>query len=327
MPQITLIGLGRIGASIGLALKRNPAAKLLVVGHDRDISIAKQAQARGAVDRADWNLPNACENADAILMCVPLSELRTALQEMASFAKAGCVICDTAPVKAPVLQWADELIPAERYFVGGTPILNPAFLHDGLTGLDAARPDLFDGGLWALVPHGDAPEGALKLISDLTRLVGAKPFFIGAEEHDALMAGTSTLPALAAAALIRAVSNSAGWADARKLADRAFATATASASFVSPTALRAAAVLNPSSTLHYLDALIDQLNALRKAIADRDETALDAMLKEAALARELWLKKRGESDWEAEEPPKTEMPTVRQMMGQMIGLGGRKKKN
>ena len=327
MPQITIIGLGRIGTSIGLALRRNPAAKLLVVGHDRDISIAKLAQAKGAVDRAEWNLPNACENADVIVLCVSLSALRTALQELAPFAKAGCVICDTAPVKAPVLEWAAELIPAERYFVGGTPILNPTFLHDGLTGLDAARPDLFDGGLWALVPHDDAPENALKLISDLARLVGAKPFFMGAEEHDALMAGTSTLPALAAAALMRAVSNSAGWADARKLADRTFATATAPLSFVSPTAVRAAAVLNPVSTLHHLDALIDQLNALRKAIAGRDESALDTLLHEAALTRELWLKTRGASDWEAEEAPKMEMPTVRQMMGQMIGLGGRKKKN
>ncbi len=325
MPQITIIGLGRVGTSIGLALKRKTVDQLVVIGHDRSPDIARQAQARGAVDRTEWNLPAACENADLILLSVPLQELRQAMQEVAPNLKPGSVVSDVAPLKAPVLEWAAELIPADRYFVGGSPILNPLYLHDGLTGLEAARADLFDNGLWALVPEAEPPPEALKLLNDFARLVGATPFFVDAAEYDALLAGTSTLPALLATALMRAVSNTPGWMDARKVADRTFATATAPISFVSPAALRAAALLNQASALHYLDQALEHLNHLRKAISEKDSQTLDTLLTEATLTREVWLKKRNEADWEAEEKPKLETPTAGQMLGRMVGLGRKKK--
>ncbi|MBI3242013.1 MAG: prephenate dehydrogenase [Chloroflexi bacterium] len=325
MPQITLIGLGRVGTSIGLALKRKAVDGLTVIGHDRSPETGRQAQAKGAIDRAEWNLPAAAENADLILLCVPLQELRQAMQEVAPSLKPGSVVSDVAPLKAPVLAWAAELIPADRYFVGGGPILNPLYLHDGLTGLDAARADLFDNGLWALVPEADPPPEALKLLNDFARLTGATPFFVDALEYDSLLAGTNTLPALLSAALIQAVSTAPGWADARKLADRTFATATAPVSFVSPAAVRAATLLNQAGALHALDEAQNQLSRIRKAIAENDSATLDALLTEATLTREVWLKKRAEADWEAEEKPEFETPTAGQVLGQMIGLGRKKK--
>ncbi|MBM4423165.1 MAG: prephenate dehydrogenase [Chloroflexi bacterium] len=323
--QLTLIGLGRIGTSLGLALKRRAApGQLFIVGHDRELQNAKMAQAKGAVDRAEWNLPAACENADAIFLCVPLSALRQALEEVAPNAKPGCVITDTAPLKAPVLEWAAALTPADRYFVGGSPILNPIYLHESATGLDAARADLFEGGLWALAPQAEAAPEALKLVADVAKLIGATPFFVGAVEHDALMAGTHTLPALASAALMKVVAASPDWADARKLADRTFATATAPVSFSSPAAARAAALLNQTATLRALDSMIGQLTALRGAVAAGDEAAMDALLTEVAILREAWLAKRREANWEADELPKTEMPTPGQLLRQLVGLGKRK---
>ena len=324
--QITLIGLGRIGTSLGLALKRKAArGQLDIIGHDREMQASKLAQRKGAIDRAEWNLPAACEKADAIFLCVPLSTLRQSLEEAAPNAKPGCVITDTAPLKVPVLEWAAELLPADRHFVGGSPILNPVYLHEGAIGLDAARADLFDGGLWALVPNADASSEALQLVGGIAKMIGATPFFIGAVEHDALLAGTSTLPALAAAALMKVVAGSPEWVDARKLADRTFATATAPVSFASPSAVRAAALLNQSSVLHSLDAMIKQMRALRKAIADGDEKEIEAMLTEASIAREAWLAKRRQASWETDELPKVDMPSPGQILRQMVGLGKRKK--
>ena len=79
-----------------------------------------------------------------------------------------------------------------------------------------------------------------------------------------------------------------------------------------------------------LDELIEQLSALRRAIAAGDTPAVEAMLAEAMIGREAWLAKRREADWEAEELPKNNTPTAGQMLGQMIGFGlgrrGEKKK-
>lgn len=320
--QITIIGLGRMGTSLGLALKRKAeAANLKIIGHDRDLQTAKAAQAKGAIDVAEWNLPAACEKADAVYVCVPLSEMQGALEEIASNLKVGCVITDTAPLKSSVLEWAAKTIPADRYYVGGVPIPNPAFLHEGATGLEAARADLFDSGLWALVPDVDASPDALKLINDLARLMGATPFFVGALELDALMAGTHTLPALLAATLMREVAATPDWADGRKLADRTFATTTASVSFSSPSAIRAAALINSANVLRLLDAQLAQLTAIRKAIAEDDAATLDNLLTEAAIAREAWLAQRKAANWEAAELPDKQMPTSASMFKQMIGLG------
>lgn len=322
--QITLIGLGRIGVSLGLALKRQAAsAGLKIVGHDRDHSNAKAAQARGAVDTAEWNLPAACDAADAIFLCLPASQLESALQDVAANAKAGCVVTDTAPLKGPVMGWAAASLPADRHYVGGAPILSPAQLHDNATGADAARADLFERGLWALVPDADAPPEALKLVSDLARLAGATPFFVGALELDALMAGIQTLPHLSAAGLMQAVAASPDWPDGRKLADRGFATATAPLSFHSPAAVRAEALLNSANVLRLLDAQLAGLTAMRQAIAAGDSAALEAVLTEAALAREGWLARRLAADWEAEELPRQTMPSVGSMLRNMIGLGRR----
>lgn len=322
--QITIIGLGRVGASLGLALKRKAAAaNLKIVGHDRDLQQAKAAQARGAIDAAEWNLPTACEAADAIYLCVPLSAMQAVLEDVAPNAKPSCVITDTAPLKTPVLEWAAAVVPADRYYIGGTPIPNPAYLHENATGLEAARADFFESGLWALVPDGDASPEALKLIDDVARLAGATPFFVGALELDALMAGTQALPALLAASLMQAVAAAPEWADGRKLADRTFATATAPLSFYSPAAVRSAALLNSANVLRLLDAQLAGLSALRQAIAAGDSAALDSLLIEAALARESWLSQRLAANWEADELPKRAIPSAGSLLRQMVGFGRR----
>src|SRR5262245_55480001 len=132
--QITLIGLGRIGTSLGLAFKRQAeTANLKIVGHDVELQRAKLAQSKGALDAAEWNLPAACEHADVIYLCVPLSAMRQAFEEVIPHVKSAGVITDTAPLKLPLIEWAAELVPPDRYYIGGSPILNPAYLHEGAT--------------------------------------------------------------------------------------------------------------------------------------------------------------------------------------------------
>jgi prephenate dehydrogenase len=171
------------------------------------------------------------------------------------------------------------------------------------------------------VPDANASPEALKLISDLSRLAGATPFFIGALEFDGLMAGISTLPALAASALLRAVTGGPGWADGSKLADRTFATATAPVSYMGPSALRAAALLNQASVLHLLDAMLEELGTLRRAIAGGDPVVIENAAQAAAAVRDSWLTRRSQANWEAEELPKRELPTPAGMLKQLVGIG------
>ena len=120
--QVTIVGLGLIGRSAGLALRRY-ADKVTVVGHDPDPQAAAAAKKAGAVDRTDWNLIGAVSKADRILLVLPPDQVRDTLKAIAHEVQQGCVILDTADVKAPVMAWAAELLPAGVHFVGGHPIV------------------------------------------------------------------------------------------------------------------------------------------------------------------------------------------------------------
>lgn len=325
--QVTIIGLGRIGASIGLALgeKENMFVR---VGHDRDHSAARKAQKLGAVDRIEVNLPRSVEQAEVVLLAIPVDQIRETLEIIAPDLKPGAVVMDTAPLKTVVAAWVGELVPNDRYYVGLTPAINPAYLLEYASGAEAAHPDLFKDGVIAIVAPPRTASEAIELAADLTRLLGATPMFADALEVDGLMAALHLLPQLVAAALIKSTVDQPGWREARKLANRVYAQMTAPVSNGDPPAgLQSAAVLNRENVLRVMDVMIGSLQELRSNIAERDGAALLAGLERAQEGRELWWSQRNEANWAAEEidASPAEIPKTSEILGRFIGLGRKKK--
>ncbi len=314
--NVTLLGLGRLGGSLALALKANP--ELRVSGYDKVADVARLAQSRGIVQRAYWNLFNAIDGADLILLTTALDEQREILQLVGPDLRAGSVLASFGPLLAAPLAWAAEFITApERHFVAAHAALNPSHLHTGESGYDAASADLFKGGLWALAPApGCAPE-ALKLLADLARLLEAFPYYVDPAEHDGLSAASEGLPAVFAWALLQAAATSPGWAETRKVADRALATATAALVDVDATALR----LNRANVVRYLDAALAELTLLRERLAADDGPAVREALAAATDRRDAWLAERRRGDWDAVDTAPTDMPSSGDMFGRMF-LGG-----
>ena len=305
---ITIVGLGQIGASIGLALGPHKAL-VYRVGHDSDIRVARQAEKKGALDRVETNLIDAARKADLVVLSVPLDQLRETLSLIAADLKEGAVVMDTGPIKEVVAGWVSELLPEGRHYVGLTPVINPAYLHDTDLGLDAARADLFQGGLIAIVAPPRASSDAIKLAADLTRLLGAEALFADPLEIDGLMAATHILPQLMAAGLLNATVDQPGWREARKVAGRAYAEASAPAVHLgNEDALLAAALLNQDNVQRVLDSAIAALQALRSDIARQDKDALRARLERARRGRDLWWKERQLGDWSNEGTPPANMP-------------------
>lgn len=323
--QISIIGLGQIGASIGLALK-DKGEKLLRVGHDIEIEIARQAEKMGAIDRADINLPHSVQSADLVVLALPLNQVRETLEIIAPDLRENCVVMDTGPVKEAAAAWAAELLPEGRHYVGLTPVLNPAYLHDVDLGIKAARADLFQGGLMAIVAAARADSAAIKLAADLTRLVGAMPLFADPLEVDGLMAATHLLPQLMAAALLNATIDQPGWREGRKFAGRAYAESTAPAVLPGDaSSLAATALLNRDNTLRVLDSAIAALSAIRNDIDQNDEPSLDERLKRARRGRETWWKGRQSREWINESAADVEMPNMPGMFGRLFGIGKKPK--
>jgi len=314
--KITIVGLGLIGASAGLALGSHKD-QLARVGHDKDYSLAKQAEKLGAVDSIHFNLPASVEGAGIVLIATPLSGIRETLEAIGPDLKEGTVVMDTAPVKAPVLAWAKEFIPAGCYYVGLNPALNPAGLLDIQIGVEAARADLFEHGLMGIVAPPGTPGEAVKLASDLSSLLGAGTLFLDEAENDSLMAAVHTLPQLLAVALLDATAGKPGWPEARKLAGRAYAGVSGALLSQGQIAnLTEAALSNPGNTLRLLDGVMESLQGLHEMLASGDESGFAGLLDRQVDARLAWWNEREKGAWTDQPAPQT--PSAGQNLRQMI---------
>jgi len=318
--QITIIGMGQIGTSIGLALS-NHTDLVKRVGHDKEIGIARQAEKMGALDRVDINIPHAVEDADIVVLSLPLDQIQEMLKIIAPYLREDAVVMDTAPVKSGITTWAQELLPAGRHYVGLTPMLNPIYLNEHDSGVEAARADLFRNGLFAIVSPPGTPSEAIKLATDFVHLLDCEHLFVDMVEVDSLMAAVHILPQLISAALLNSTVDQPGWHEARKFAGRAYAQVTGPCVYLGqPEAIGSAAMLTSEHTVRVIDNLMNLLYKMRSDIYDQNEGSLNAQLMLARNGREGWWRQRWAAHWSAEDTaPSVEMPTAKEVMGRMIG--------
>ena len=295
--QITIIGLGQIGGSIGLALGGQKSA-LKRVGHDKKADVERAAQSKGAVDEVNHNLPSAVRDAEIVMLCLPVSQVRETLELIAPDLKEDVVVMDTSPVKSGVFEWARAILPPKRYLIGLVPAINPDVLHEIKFGFEAARADLFQKGLMIVDAPRGTPGDVVQLASDLARLLGSDPLLADPIESDGLMARMHLLPQLTAAALLNATVDQPGWMEARKVGGRAFAAVTAGLAYQDEIdSLRISAMQNRASTVYALDVMIAALQGMRNDLDAGDEDGIAARLEQALEGRNNWMRDRLLAEW------------------------------
>lgn len=322
--EATIIGMGRIGTSIGLALTQYKA-EINRVGLDRDPDRAQKALKRGAIDRVMVNLPAAVEKADVVMLAIPVDEIQETLEVIAPCLKSGAVVIDTAPIKVPLANIASKLMPEERYYVSMVPTLNPDCLHPTEKGIDAARDDLFKNSLMAVTSMPHTHPDALKLACDMGVLMGALPFFADAHEFDGLNASSGLLPSLISAAYVNALTRQTGWREGRKLAGQAFYEASLQLdSIPEREKYGMTAMMNSENTIRVLDNLLASLTEMRSYLAANDQEGLQTFIEEAHTSRKEWLRHRKNNDWDhvIDNPP---MPSTKDIFMRWLGVFGRPK--
>ena len=316
--KITIIGLGQIGASMGLALAAHKD-QVATLGHDKSPELARKAQKQGAVESISYNLPASIEGADVIVLAIPFDQIYETLKIIAQDVREDAVVMDTAPVKSAVAEWVKVFLPPKRHYVGLTPALNPACLNDAAQGLDAARADLFQKGVIAVTAPQGTAEGALKLAADFVVLLGAQPFFADLAEVDGVMASAHLLPGLSAAALAETVTGQPGWSDIRKMAGKPYSAATQPLDGEESAALTEAVLQNRTNTVRVLDEYIATLASLRRDIAEENKEELQTRLERARRGRAQWQLERAKGDWLSVESGRQEMPKIGDIMKQQVG--------
>ena len=295
--QITIIGLGQIGASIGLALEAYKK-DIYRVGHDKRMAIAKDAEKLGAIDKMKRNLPNSVRDADIIILSLPFSEIRDTLKYIAEDVKEDALILDTGVGKAAVQAWVEELLPAGPTYIGLAPVINPEYLYDEEFGLNAARKELFENAPIMIAAPVSVSEAAFDAAVTLVRLIGSQPLFTDMLEVDGLMASAHLLPQLTAAALTNTTMGGSGWSETRKIAGRAFVEATRPIIHQEGGAsLAEAAFANRQNLGFKLDEMIVSLQQIKSLLDAEDKDALQELLSAAGEGRANWQVERNAANW------------------------------
>lgn len=315
--KITIIGLGRTGVSLGMALKRE-SVNFEIVGHDRESERNNLAKRLNAVDRTDWNLYNAIENADMVVLAVPYIALPEILGQIGQDLKPGCLVMALVSAMEAAQNLARQHLAPGVHFMTGHPIL------PGVGGILNERADLFVDAIFCLSPEAETDPEAVEVVNNLVERLGATPLYLDAVEHDGLTAGVEHLPNLLAGALMRLTANSPSWREARKLAGRPFAHATELPNGAEM--IGGALQANRENVLRWLQALRAELAEWEESLRQGDGEAIIPLLTEAAGSRERWETDAILKEWDREEAQETpkDPGLFRQMfMGNMFS--GRRK--
>jgi prephenate dehydrogenase len=311
--QITMIGLGQIGASIGLALA-SKSDLIDRVGYDVDPKAMRQAPKLGVVDKTSMNLSKELKTADVLLMALPTDEMRPMMEELVPLMKPDAILLDTSLIKQKVAAWAAELLPEGCHYVGLTPVINPAYWSMTTTGIESARADMFHNGMMVITSPLGTDAKAVKFAADLTQLLDASVLFADMLEVDSIMSATHTIPQLLSAALLHATVNLPNWDEAGKFAGRTYADITGSFEYVGlPGSLTANAIQNREQVLPVLDRLIDSIRTLRDDIHAEDAETLAQHLESAYQGRQKWW-----IDRHPELRPPNSNPYQKQSMSTML---------
>ncbi|MCP4356910.1 MAG: prephenate dehydrogenase [Chloroflexi bacterium] len=318
---ITIVGLGRTGTSVGLAVQEK--LDMTLVGYDEDDEVAQAALGVGAVHKTERNLAKAARQADILILTTAVSELEDNLRTIGSEVQEHTLILDFSNLKGPGLAWAQQYLQRGHY-VGASPVLAARWLDDGRDTPEAAAADLFQNSVFCLMPTPDVDPDAVQTAVNVGLVMGARPYFIDPDEYDNLLQGTETLPGLIAAALFKTAQKSSAWADILRFAGQPFNLATQPLAHNEDITLMA--LNDKEATLHWLEALIEELADLRRLIAENDPEVVTAVLEELSIERDKWLLKREKNEWEDQSAPDTEQHS---MLGQMFGgfAAGRRKKS
>ncbi|MCR6545863.1 prephenate dehydrogenase [Dehalobacterium formicoaceticum] len=197
--KITIIGLGLIGGSLGLALNKKGQIPALV-GYDLNLTSVQQAVAMRAVHWGTMSLKLAVEDADLVILAVPVGQIKNTVLSILPFLKDGCVFFDVGSTKESIIKEMSRILPAHIAFIGGHPMAGSE-----KAGISGAKDYLFENAIYVITPKAEESPENLHKVLQVIEWLGAKPKIMSPEVHDQAVAGVSHLPYLAAVSLVQTV--------------------------------------------------------------------------------------------------------------------------
>jgi len=278
---VSIVGVGLIGASLGLALKGAGVVRE-VIGVGRSSANLDQAKKMGAIDRVA-DLAEAVQSSQWIVLCVPVAQMRAIFTQLEPHLGSNTLITDAGSTKSDVILAAKEVLGKKVcQFIPAHPIAGGA-QH----GAAAARADLCQGKQTIICQLQENSAADVALVEEFWKVLGSNIKRISAVQHDAIYAAVSHLPHILSYALMASVLNSEDAEQKLGHAGAGFRDFTRIAAS-SPEMWRDICIANKQAILKELDQYLSVTGRLREMIAKEDAAGLEKVFQKASQARQKW---------------------------------------
>jgi len=277
--QITIIGVGLIGGSLGLAIKKRGLANR-IVGVTAHRNTLVKAVRRKAVDKGVSDIKASVAHSDLVIVATPVDKVVGTIERIVPCLKEGCIVTDVASVKKDIVGAAEKILGKRAYFVGAHPMAGSE-----QRGIDNAHADLFKGAPCIVTETKRTVVKALRFMEAFWRRVGMKVYVLTPSEHDRRISSVSHLPHITASALSLAVRPSSLIFAATGFED------TTRISAGNPDLWSSIFMANRSNLIKDVDIYISRLNELKGCIAGRRVPRLRRLLGRAKKRRDALFKK------------------------------------
>lgn len=280
LDRITIIGLGLLGGSLGLAVSR-AFRNIIRVGYShRGITRRKSLNA-GCVDVIKESAAQAVAGAQLVVLASPIGAFADLMLEIADYLPERCIVTDVGSTKVLPVRWARKILGRRVQYLGSHPMAGSE-----QRGVDFARADLFDDAPCILTPTSQTTQVTLDFVKNFWRSLGMRVSTMSPAQHDRVLARISHLPHVLASALVNC-------SDGKELhlCGRGFLDTTRIASGP-PGVWRDILLANADNTASAMDRLTRELTRMQKALRTGDEKAVMKLLSEAQAKRNNLVEKK-----------------------------------
>lgn len=270
--KIAIIGVGLIGGSIGLAVKKKKLAdKVLGVGRRK--SSLEKALKKGAVDEITLD-KSKLRDCGLVILATPVGSIIPLVKEILPYLNKGVIVTDVGSTKREIMKEVERILPSSIHFIGAHPLAGRE-----KSGVEFADADLFEDSICFLISGEESKiNESLEKLKDFWIVLGASPIIISSGEHDFLMAGVSHLPHVVSVALANSVSGvnwrgknitefaGQGWKDTTRISKG------------SPEVWADILFSNGEKILLFLEKFSDELALIKNSLSQKNFEALKKIL-------------------------------------------------
>lgn len=276
--KVAIIGVGLLGASFALALRKNGLCKT-IWGYGRKEENLKRAKEKGIIEDYSLDAREACKDSDLILFSTPVGVFKEIAEKIKGVVKKGALITDVGSVKGKLVYELESLMPDGVYYIGSHPIAG-----SDKSGIDDAKADLFNNARCIVTPTDNSDELAKNKVISVWEAVGAKVEVIDPFIHDEIYAAVSHFPHIVAYAIVSTI----GDVDSKYIeyAGQGFKDTTRIA-LSSPEMWRDIVVYNRENLIRLIDTFVGNLEKMKRFLENADAKGIEQEFSKAQELRKM----------------------------------------